>query len=423
MQSVTLIIDKRHELPAKYRKLLESGANSVVIAKSLIAAMKTIQDKEPDLIIISDSAAVSLPEDCRKIRALTYNMRPIIVGLSKSSELDDKLQTLESGADDFISEPVNPEEFVMRMKAHLRREYESNLDYKRLLPNKNYSVRALKRIVSQNTDWACLLISIENFQSYKEAYTELASDKLLQTYTAIIRSGLSENDYLGGLSDNEFLVITDNLRAEKIANYLTFAFDSVVSKFYCTQDNKRGFVLMQGDDFAGRRSNFVHTTIGVVNNEFIHYGDAAQLMSALMRTRSLAENPVKSSYMIERPHISAQDSVIENKFNNKVLIIENDEALSVLLKTVLSLQGYEVLADSRKTPAVIIIDAGDIETLKGIELMGTVRSNFPDTKIIMTSILHDKELILSAGADLYMPKPYEPAHLVRWVEQFIKEAN
>ena len=55
MQSVTLLIDKRRELSTKYKKLLENDTNIVLVSKNLISAMKTIQDTEPDVIIISDS--------------------------------------------------------------------------------------------------------------------------------------------------------------------------------------------------------------------------------------------------------------------------------------------------------------------------------------------------------------------------------
>ena len=231
MQSVTLIIDKRRELSVKYKKLLENELSSVIISKNLISSMKLIQDKEPDLIIVSDSIDEDLGDFCKKIRALTYNMRPVIVALSKSAELQDRLNVLSCGADDFLSEPVNNEEFTMRMKAHLRREFESNLDAKRLLPNKNYSMRALKRILTAKEQWGCLYISIENFKNYRENYTELASDKLIQTYCAIMQSSLNEDDYLGGISENEFLIITNPLKAEKIANFLVFAFDAVAKKF------------------------------------------------------------------------------------------------------------------------------------------------------------------------------------------------
>lgn len=428
MQAITLIIDKRRELSTKYKKILESKSNRVIISKNLISAMKIIQDKEPDLIIISDSVEGDLSDYCKKIRALTYNMRPIIIATSKSTDLQDRLNVLENGADDFISEPVNSEEFLMRVRAHLRREFESNMDSRHILVGKNYSLRALKRVVSDDKPWATLLVSIENFENYKETYTELASDKLVQTYCAIINSALSENDFLGTLAENKFLIITDSLKAEKIANYLTFAFDSVASKFYSPQDNRRGFMLMQGDEFAGRRSNFVHTTIGIVTNEFIKYKDSAQLLNALLQIHKLADMPSKSNYLAERPRITGENSVYD-EVNKKVCIIEDDEAMTILLTTILDLQGYEVsVAKSLEEldnviPALIILDAGNVDELKGLKLCQQIRenSNYDRTKLIVTSILHDKELILTAGADLYIPKPYEISNLVKWVEKLLNQ--
>lgn len=428
MQAITLIIDKRRELSTKYKKILESKSNRVIISKNLISAMKIIQDKEPDLIIISDSVEGDLSDYCKKIRALTYNMRPIIIATSKSTDLQDRLNVLENGADDFISEPVNSEEFLMRVRAHLRREFESNMDSRHILVGKNYSLRALKRVVSDDKPWATLLVSIENFENYKETYTELASDKLVQTYCAIINSALSENDFLGTLAENKFLIITDSLKAEKIANYLTFAFDSVATKFYSPQDNRRGFMLMHGDEFAGRRSNFVHTTIGIVTNEFIKYKDSAQLLNALLQIHKLADMPSKSNYLAERPRITGENSVY-NEVNKKVCIIEDDEAMTILLTTILDLQGYEVsVAKSLEEfenviPALIILDAGNVDELKGLKLCQQIRenSNYDRTKLIVTSILHDKELILTAGADLYIPKPYEISNLVKWVEKLLNQ--
>ena len=430
MQSVTLIIDKRRELSVKYKKLLENELSSVIISKNLISSMKLIQDKEPDLIIVSDSIDEDLGDFCKKIRALTYNMRPVIVALSKSAELQDRLNVLSCGADAFLSEPVNNEEFIMRMKAHLRREFESNLDAKRILPNKNYSMRALKRILTAKEQWGCLYISIENFKNYRENYTELASDKLIQTYCAIMQSSLNEDDYLGGISENEFLIITNPLKAEKIANFLVFAFDAVAKKFYSLQDRERGYIIMNGDELAGRRSNFVHTTIGIVTNEFQRFSDTKQLFASLISIHDLANLPDRSNYLIERAKISGQNAVEEKAYNNKIVIIEPDEAMNILLKTILELQGYEVLTASvfeevSEQPAVIILDAGSADSLKGLDLCKTLRQNseFSGTKLIVTSILHDKELILNCGADLYLPKPYELSNLIKWVKFFVDEVN
>lgn len=430
MQTVTLIIDKRRELSVKYKKLLENEYSLVYISKDLLSAMKAIQDKEPDLILISDTVDRDLSDYCKKIRALTYNMRPIIIALSKSAELEDKLKVLDSGADDFISEPVNSDEFVMRIKAHLRREFESNLDSKKHLPNRNYSMRALKRAINSNEIWGCLFITVENFNHYRETYTKLASDKLLQTYTAIITSTLSENDYLGSLAENEFLVVTDSLKAEKIANFLTFAFDTVIQKFYSAQDLKRGYMIMQGDEQAGRRSDFMHTTIGVVTNEFKKYSDPQEVLASLSNIHSIANLPSKSNYLMERAKISAEDSVQERKFNRKITVIEKDEAMTLLLSTILGMQGYEVeitedFDETAGIPAIIILDAGVSQDKSGLELCRSIKQNtkYKETKLIITSIFHDKELVLDTGADLYLPKPFEISSLVKWVETFMNEVN
>lgn len=433
MHSVTLIIDKRTEISVKYKKLLESEANSVGIARDLISSLKFIQDNEPDLIIISDSMDNDLSDYCKKIRALTYNMRPIIIATSKSAEINDRLKVLDNGADDFISEPVNSKEFATRMKAHLRREFESNLDSKKLLPNRNYSFRALKRVLSKNEPWACLLISIENLKSYAENYTELASDKLLQTFCAIAISTLSSDDYIGTISDGEFLIITNQLKSEKIANYLINAFDSIIPKFYTKEDYSRGYVITDSDDIAGRRSNFVHLTIGIVTNEFEPYKKTDSVLSALRHVHSMAELHNKSNYLAERIKLSAADSVLKNSYNNSVLIYEKDEATQELLKTVLEIQGLEFvrlrsrndIKNIKQIPAVMIIDAGDNSSLEGLDLCRNLRKNsaFNNVKIIVTTNIHDKELVLNTGADVYLPKPYELSYLVEVVNNFIKEIN
>lgn len=438
MKKHTLIIDKRKELSTKYKKLIEGDENFVEICHSLNAAIKNIQENEPDLIIISDSIDEELTEFCKKLRILTFNTRPVIVAVSKSAEVEDKIKVFQNGADDFLSEPINSEEFKMRIKAHLRREHESNINIKTMLPNKIYSMKALKRAIASKNNWACLLISIENFENYKEIYTELASDKLIQTYCAIIISSLDKDDYLGHVSESEFLVITNPLRAEKIASFLTFAFDSVSYKFYSDEDAKRGYTILQGDEKAGRRSEFVFTTIGIVTNEFKKYKNVNEVMNELIQTHNLAKKPSGSGYLVECPKISAADSIFDKEFNNKIWVLEEDEALSFLLSTTIDLEGYDVetlsniqtisaLADVSffSPPAVIIIDAGSVDTMPGVNICKNLKEDkkFINSKIIVTSVLHDKELILNSGADLYLPKPYELLTIMQWIKAFVKEVN
>ena len=427
MLSNAIIIDLRKELSVKYKKALESSNTSVSIVKNLNEAFKYIQEYEPDLIIISDSIPEALEDFCNKIRVLTYNMRPIIIALSKSADLQDRIKVLEAGADDFISEPVNIEEFKTRIKAHLRRELESNLDNKTLLPNKKYSMRAIKRVVANNNDWAALLISIENFIPYKEVYTELAADRVIQAFIAIMKSALSNNDFLSQIADNEFVILTNSTTSEKIASFLSFAFDTIAPKFYSPEDVKRGYMLLQGDEFAGIRIQFLSLAIGIISSEFDTYNNADKLLSKLYQLKSMAKLPTKSNYIVDRPKLTGENSINYNRFNKKIAIFEKDEALQLLLRTTLELQGYDVISSEKEMeeyqPAVILIDSGD--DMKGLELCSKIKltTEFANTKIIATSVHHDKTLVLNSGADLYIPKPYEMATIIKWVEYFINQIN
>ena len=115
------------------------------------------------MIIISDSIEEELAAFCQKIRALTFNSRPIIMALSKSADTSDRIKVLDIGADDFLSEPVSIEEFKTRVKAHLRRDIETGLDCKTLLPNLKLTKKILKRTITKES-FAILLIEINNLK-------------------------------------------------------------------------------------------------------------------------------------------------------------------------------------------------------------------------------------------------------------------
>lgn len=432
---VVLIIDKRKEQSTKYKKILENSDITVFAASDFAGALNLMNAFEPDLILISDSLDFDIKKALEQIRVLTYNSRPAIVALSKSNHIQDKISILDSGADDFLSEPINSEEFKARIIAHLRRNFENCFSEKTLLFNSKVSYKMIKRTLNIGAQWSIMLIDIDNLEFYKEIYGELAADKLLQTYSAIIKSCLDVNDYIGQLSDEDFIVITNNEKAEKVANYLVYAFDTVVSKFYTEADNQRGFTFMHGDDEAEDKVNLVSTSIGVISNLYKKYTDLKQVVSSLISTHKLARYKTGSAFVIERPEITADNAVKQKEENKNILIAEPDDALSILLEATAKLQGYNVrvvsefndifYAIENFNPSTIILDAGSSETLEGLEVCRKLKFEYKDLKsnIIFTTTIHDKEMVLNAGADLYLPKPYELSVMFGWIKKFNDNFN
>ena len=248
-----LIISARKELSVKYKKLIDNLCHDAIISKNLSDALLLIQKHEIEFIIISDTIKEKLSEFIKKIRILTYNSRPVIIAVSKSSDIKDKLEILDSGADDFIGEEISKQEFQMRIKAHLRRYLESSINPLTHLLDKKITIKAINKSIFNNDESVYLLIKIKGIKQYRLTHGEIAYEKVLQTLGAIINSTLASDDFIGHIKEDELILITNILRAEKIAAFLVFAFDNILNKFYSSDEFENNFTIKSDDNIQEKK--------------------------------------------------------------------------------------------------------------------------------------------------------------------------
>jgi len=435
IKTAMLILDKRRELGTKYKKICDKLVSRVFLHSETESAFDVILRYSPDLILISDSFDTEFSDITQKIKVFTQNYRPTIVYISKSDLMEDKLKALENGADDYLSEPIQSDELGARIKAHFRRIIETNVSQVTNFYANKLSLVVLKRALSEAKGCAVMLITLDNFEPYKEVYGMLAAEKMVQTYAAIISSALSSEDFLGELSSGEFLVITKQEKAEKIASYLVFAFDTVAEKFYSEKDAKNHFIICKNDNSTEQKAGLVRTKIAIVTDGQKKYLDVKPLLADLLATLKLTRNQQKSSYAVDRVKFPANECVQKESYNDVVAIIEPDDSLCFLLSTTAQMQGYKVenydyeeetiekLKENR--PAVLIMDVGDLEKREGLELCRKIKSDkcLSSTRVILTSNTHNKDEIMRAGADIYLPKPYDLITVYSWVSKLVKDYN
>lgn len=420
-----LIVDKRKELSLKYKRLVEHRILcAITIQHDSEKILEYARRFEPDLIIISDSIEEPTHELCCFLRSQIKDYRPVIVILSKSSHLDDKLANLGNGADDFISEPIENEEFIARIIAHLRRSVEEGMNLFTDVASSKILLKILKRTLNAPSRWAAMLIGVDYFAQYREIYGDLAANKLLQTYSAIIKTTLDDRDILTHLDGDNFVVITTPEQAHKVANLLKFAFDKVASRFYTEEDAQKGYITLFSDATAGRRVPLVTTSIGVINNEYRNYATPQDVLCALISTHKLAHAQVGSLVVHDTLQLSG---AVDVPAKNKILIVEQDAAMAYLISTTLEMQGYQTQAIGNYDevvaiigefhPDVVVLDAAGNNS--GLEVCAQICGN--NAKVIVSSVLHDKDLALGAGADLYLPKPYDILVLHSWIKKFLEE--
>ena len=419
-----LIISNRKELSIKYKKLIENLNQVAIISQNLSDAISVIQNQEIEFIIISDTIKEKLSDFIKKIRILTYNTRPIIIAVSKSNDLEDKLETLEAGADDFWGEEITKTEFQMRFKAHLRRYIESSLNPLTRVIDKNITIKAIKKSIFEKRECSYLLIKIRGINLYRKTHGEIAFEKVLQTLSAIINSMLAQEDFIGHIKDSEFILITNTSQAEKIASFLAFAFDNILNKFYSDDEFENNFTIQSDETKQETKESLMMLNIAVVEKNQSE-SDYREILNNLNELIELCKNSSSSTYVIDR--IKLRGEVKKREKKNKVLILEPDEALSLLLKNVCELEGIKTEVTFNKKefekiykifrPDVVIIDWGNKEKENHLDIAKKISKD--NIKIIFSSSYLNKKEILKAGADLYMPKPYEINDIVKWIKKFL----
>jgi len=117
-----LVVDDDREIVRLVRAYLEQAGYYTLTAYNGETALHMIRRDRPDLIVLD----LMLPDRdgwsiTRIVRGDESLARTPIIMLTARVEDSDKIAGLESGADDYIPKPFNPNELVARVRAVLRR--------------------------------------------------------------------------------------------------------------------------------------------------------------------------------------------------------------------------------------------------------------------------------------------------------------
>ncbi len=114
-----LVVDDEIQIQRAMRTILETRGYEVVLAGTAQEALDRLMDGTPDLVVLDvmlpDMSGIEL---CERMR--TWLAVPVLMLSVRSGECD-KIDALESGADDYLTKPFSAGEFVARVKALLRR--------------------------------------------------------------------------------------------------------------------------------------------------------------------------------------------------------------------------------------------------------------------------------------------------------------
>lgn len=143
-----LVIEDEVQILRFVRLALEASDYSVIEASTLNQGMLQAGTNHPELIILD----LNLPdgdgiEIVRSVR--NWSDMPILI-LSARLQESDKIQALDSGADDYLSKPFSVGELTARVRALLRRKSRTGDDSSPLIEFGEVQIDFSKRTVLRN---------------------------------------------------------------------------------------------------------------------------------------------------------------------------------------------------------------------------------------------------------------------------------
>lgn len=242
------------------REVLASAGHEVNLAPDGLSALAAIEEREPDLLVLDlVMPGMSGIDVARAIKRNPFTARIPVLMLTARSNVENKMEAFEAGADDYLAKPFDPRELRARVVALLRlvrREGDRNPTSG--LPGGKAIEEEIARRAATGEPFAICYIDLDNFKPFADTYGFSVADMVIRDMGAAIRAAVdvmgSANDFVGHIGGDDFIAVTRTEDAESIARECAERFVTVATRAVGEEAVQRGSFM--GIDREGRAREF-----------------------------------------------------------------------------------------------------------------------------------------------------------------------
>ncbi len=305
-RNIVLVVDDDEQVTRLVKRVLERAGFECVAVNDGNAAHDAAVEWRPDIILLDLMLGDITGDQILAILRADFRTRLIpVVFLTVRDSMEDKVEHLMAGADDYMTKPFVPEELIARLRAVMSRSTSA----RELSPLTGMSgnsdiLREISRRLAQQERFAVLYPDIDSFKSYNDHYGFLRGDDVIKTLATIILEVLEENyspqHFAGHVGGDDFVVLTDPNIAETLASEITRRFDAATPALYDPADRLQGWIESKERSGATLRSPLVSVSIGIVIAEPGSYASAAALAARAAEVKGVAKRMPGSKWVLDR---------------------------------------------------------------------------------------------------------------------------
>lgn len=245
--------------------------------------LEFLRSDSPDIIILDlKMPGIGGFEICKKIRENPNTQNIPIIVLSGLSDSKSKVESIELGADDFITKPFEINEFRARInRILLRKTNDVSTNPLTTLPgNPSIHKEVLFRIKSRKP-FAFCYIDLDNFKAYNDIYGYVKGDEIIKmTASVLVESAkkFPDSDYfVGHVGGDDFVLLSVPGRAEDIAKLVIENFDRAIPGFYTSAHRKKGYITTTDRKGVVKDFAIMSLTMAIIIvKDLLHYARLAE---------------------------------------------------------------------------------------------------------------------------------------------------
>jgi diguanylate cyclase (GGDEF)-like protein len=236
------------------RAYFASAQYAILTAHTKDEALHLARQSLPQAMIVDlDVPDVDVAALCQEVRMSPRTQHIHITLLTPHARHNDRLLALSSGADEFMSQPVDAEELGLRLRNALRRaEFQNLVDPVTGLPGPRLVEEQLRALLRKKEAWALVRANLRGFKAFNTAYGFLAGEEVLRfaahTFKHVVDEVGAPEDFLGHAGGDNFVVITALDRGAAIRQTLIERIDTGVLAHYSFRERERGYLILRGAD-------------------------------------------------------------------------------------------------------------------------------------------------------------------------------
>jgi diguanylate cyclase (GGDEF)-like protein len=278
----------------------------IIQASNGAEGLSLLRTKTPSLIVCDYMMPVMTgPEFCQNIKKDVLLRNIPIIMLTGKGEVKDMVKGIESGADDYLVKPFEPDALLARIHMILRRTSQS-LDANPLthLPGNTSIMEKFQQYIETKKPFAVAYADLDKFKIYNDKYGFEKGDEVIRETARlileIVRKHAGDEAFVGHIGGDDFVFITDNYLIDTICKEIIRCFDEKIPSFYSAEDYQTGFIIGQDRQGQEAKAGLLSISIGIVSNEYQNITHVAQIAEIGAELKKYAKTFGKSNFVRDK---------------------------------------------------------------------------------------------------------------------------